>query len=220
MGVATAAQAQIGAGTLLLGGHAGYSQSTQEAPITSSSTSQELVRKNMSVSVAPVLGYFVADNLMLGLRGGFQQTRTVTPLYAVSVNSGTMTYRKIRDNVAREASWTVGPAARYYKFVGEQAAFYGELGAGYVQAETEQPNNQSTGSIEAEAKGFYGGLAPGLVFFPTPSIGLELSLRGLLYQQTKTNNKGSDYISTAKNFDAGVSFQDLRLGVSFYLGRK
>ncbi|OON70876.1 outer membrane beta-barrel protein [Hymenobacter sp. CRA2] len=225
LGAATAAQAQVGAGTWLLSGQASYSQTKQESTIVPGNSQQAEVNKVSQAVIMPLAGYFVTDNLLIGVRGGYEGQRQTSPQYAVSVINGNYTYRKVGEAVSKINALTIGPAARYYYFLGTQAAFYGELSAGYAKRSSEDPISNPyppgpSDPIRTEANGMYGYLAPGFTFFPVPSLGLELSLQGLNYQHLKIEAKDTPYKSTLSSFEAGVKLQDLRLGLSWYVGRK
>jgi hypothetical protein len=125
----------------------------------------------------PTIGYFVADNLALGLNGNVQ---------LVGGYSGQNTY-------------SVGPFARYYRFVGgsDKFALYGQGSIGYTHY---------SGGLDLG----YASITPGLAFFPIPRFGLEASLRGLSYSSNFNNTH---------SFDFGFSLQNIQLGAAYYFGK-
>ena len=72
---ATAAHAQtaIPAGTVSLGGSVGYYRHTTNAQVSGSNLSSESVSSQFQL--APSAGYFVADNLAVGLSLGYAATK-------------------------------------------------------------------------------------------------------------------------------------------------
>lgn len=54
-------------------------------------------------------------------------------------------------------------------------------------------------------------LSPGLVFFPTPLLGIEVSTGEIAYNHNKSLDQ--------KNFTANLNLSSIKLGLSFYLGR-
>ncbi|MCC2545801.1 hypothetical protein LJY25_05035 [Hymenobacter sp. BT175] len=225
------AQAQIGAGTILLGGSLGYSSQKTEGSLGFTNTN-ELLSKENRFSASPTAAYFLADNLAVGINLGYSRGTTIQNFYAVSLpGSPNPSVRLIGESEQVSRSFSVGPMARYYKFVGDKAAFFGQLGGGYRSSRSEitsppgvfgGTNQLTTGS------GFYGVLSPGFAFFPSDKFGLEVSLCGLGYQRL---NQETNYIapstpepnprkSTLSTFDAGLGLSSLQLGAAFYLGRK
>jgi hypothetical protein len=128
----------------------------------------------------PTIGYFVADNLALGLNGNLQ------------VMGGNANY-------ASQTSYSVGPFARYYRFVGgsDKFALYGQGSLGYAH----YSGGPNLG---------YASITPGLAFFPIPRFGLEASLRGLSYSSNFNNTH---------SFDFGFSLQNIQLGAAYYFGK-
>jgi hypothetical protein len=128
----------------------------------------------------PTIGYFVADNLALGLNGNLQ---------LLGGNS----------SVFGQNSYSVGPFARYYRFVGgsDKFALYGQGSIGY---------SHYSGGFNFG----YLGITPGLAFFPIPRFGLEASLRGLSY---------SSNFNDAHSFDLGLSLQNIQFGAAYYFGK-
>ncbi len=126
----------------------------------------------------PTVGYFVADNLALGLNGDLQ------------LQGG---------NAYGPNSFSLGPFARYYRFVGgsDKFALYGQGSVGY--------RHYSGGSDLG-----YVGITPGLAFFPIPRFGLEASLRGLSY---------SSNFNDTHSFDFGFGLQNIQFGAAYYFGK-
>ena len=128
----------------------------------------------------PSAGYFVADNLALGLNGDLLLQGGSAGYY------GPNTY-------------SVGPFARYYRFVGgsDKFALYGQGSLGY---------RHYSGGTDLG----YLAVTPGLAFFPIPRFGLEASLRGLSYSGN-FNNRHS--------FDFGFGLQNIQFGAAYYFGK-
>jgi len=128
----------------------------------------------------PSVGYFVADNLAIGLNGD------------LLLQGGTASYD-------RQNMYSVGPFARYYRFVGgsDKFALYGQGSLGY---------RHYSGGADLG----YVAITPGLAFFPIPRFGLEASLRGLSY----SGNFNRQY-----NFDFGFGLQNIQLGAAYYFGK-
>ncbi|QNH62189.1 outer membrane beta-barrel protein [Hymenobacter sediminicola] len=216
----TAAQAQISAGTVLLGGNLGYRQ--QKAKVGATNFRPAYEDRLRQISISPTAGYFVADNLVVGVQLNWQRDAHKYPaIVPVVINPGPGP--ATADVLYGESTMRrlqVGPFARYYKFIGSKAAFYGQLGAGYSVTNYEDEPPVYIGNSDTKISGFYGQLSPGVVYFPTPLFALAVSLRGLTYQHFAYSGEGyGSNDRTSSIFDAGFRLRDLRLGASFYLGR-
>lgn len=221
LAAAGAAQAQISTGTVLLGGSLGYQQQTSKVDANNYLPAYEEQWRKFNIS--PTAGYFVAENLVVGIRADWQQeTRKYPVIILTPVNPGpgpataTFLYGKA---ITRRLQ--VGPFARYYKFFGDKAAFYGQAGAGYSGVKNTQEQPDTPNGYEFQSSGFYGQLSPGFVYFPTRLFALEVGLRGLSYQ--RLTYSGDGYVGedpTSSAVDVGFRLRDLRLGASFYLGRQ
>ena len=208
------AQAQISAGTKLLSGSIGYSQQKRE---TSNNTpnSQPLELQNKQFNFTPGIGYFIADNLALGLQGNISLTKNEGYTYSGFPSGYNKTESKTR-------TLSGGVFGRYYKFIGEKVAVYGQLGGGYQNIYySNSLFGALTNSNANREQGFYAGLLPGIVFFPTDKIGLELTLRGISYNRLTIKDEEGPQTSkqVSSNFDFGFGLNDLNLGISLYLGR-
>ncbi|NVO32235.1 outer membrane beta-barrel protein [Hymenobacter lapidiphilus] len=207
------AQAQISAGTKLLTGSIGYSQQKTETDgVFNHSTENKFRQFNFSSNA----GYFVAENLALGVQvGAFSRKSESLSTDNISGNSSI--------NGFRERTLSGGVFGRYYKFIGEKVALYGQLGGGYqnVYSSNRLAVGPPSSTNNRRKQGFYGGLLPGIVFFPTNKLGLELTLRGLSYNSLteRVENGSQDIKITDQTLDFGFGLNDLNLGISLYLGR-
>lgn len=205
-GLASAAQAQtvLKAGTIQLGGNVGYARTSVETPVNSGgyyTTKQTNV--NSQFSVAPSVGYFVADNLAVGIDGAYQVNR-------YKQTQGYTSY----DEKAEQ--FRLGAFVQYYKMVSEQFGFTGTLGGGYQHFG--QPSNFN----DRATKGAYANLTPSIVFFPIPKLAIGASIGGINYAYTsfKTPSSFTDsdtYASSSFGADFGLS--QLLFSGTYYFGR-
>ena len=211
---AGAAQAQLSAGHILLTGSAGYSSEKDGVGDNS--------RIYSTGEVSPQAGYFIVDNLAIGVRlsyGGSSFERKM----------------KSQDTTWSEKNTTTaidfGPFVRYYKPVGEHAAFFGQLAAGFGSStekrEYSGPNFPGQPTFKDKKYSMLAaGLSPGFTFFPTDHFGLEVSMGGLMYSKSKLKDKPDNSTdtweddSTATSLEARFGLQDLRIGATWYLGGK
>lgn len=222
------AQAQTEAGKLLVSGQVNYYQSKGESTSTNPSGSVANAQqdsKQSSFNFAPQIGFFVADNLALGIRGSVGSGKTIETR---NDNGSPDTYHR-NDRIK---GVTIGPFMRYYKMLGEKIAFYGQLAGGY-QRQTQNNssyysgiNNEEYYSSEAKSTGGFATLSPGFVFFPTPKVGLELTVGSLSYTASKSESTfqsnqsyQTSYEGNSSSFGANFGLQYLAVGASFHLGK-
>ncbi|GAA3959073.1 hypothetical protein [Hymenobacter antarcticus] len=216
-------QAQsIAAGTISLGGGIGYSRSSNKVSGTSNNTAYSNEGITSQFSFTPTVGYFVADNLEVGLNLGytsyhqFYTTTKSSPVVVVAELDPTTTLR-------------VGPFVRYYKMLTEQFGLIGTLGLGYQNQRSQNYNNNNgpnSGIYDTKASGFYAGLTPGIVFFPIPKLGLSASMGSLGYGRLKYEHPSGgntqlfkDYESNISDFGANFGLNQLVFGGTYYFGR-
>jgi hypothetical protein len=130
-------------------------------------------------SLSPTIGYFIADNLALGVNGDLQ------------IQGDNSYYQG-------QTIYSVGPFARYYHFVGgsDKFALYGQGSLGYRHY-----SNNSDGRNQG-----YIGITPGLAFFPIPRFGLEASLRGLSYATDFDKSHVFDFGFSLQYIQIGASY--------------
>lgn len=215
---ALSAQAQIAAGTKLLSGSIGYSRQQQEQNVSLPSI-PTLEIKNQTAYFTPSAGYFVADNLALGISVGAVLNKSQGYYYLNSPYGPTYVPTE-----SKTRGLSGGVFGRYYTFIGEKFALYGQLGGGYQNIYTSgSTDNSFPRGADNRQEGFYASLLPGMVFFPTNKLGLELTLRGATYSRLTDkrdiSGSGVEVKNTTSNFDLGFGLNDLNLGISLYLGR-
>ncbi|RIY13027.1 hypothetical protein D0T11_04680 [Hymenobacter rubripertinctus] len=212
-----AAQAQLSAGTKLLTGSVGYNQIKQEIDSPFLPGNQKLEAKTALFNFNPSAGYFIADNLALGISAGVGLTKSNGYNYYNGQYGPVLVFSE-----SKERALSAGAFGRYYKFVGDKVALYGQVQGGYQNIYRPGVRyNSLPGGIGRRNEGLYAGLLPGIVFFPTNNIGLELTLRGAAYNRltNKPQNGSGEVKSTDTYFDFGFGLNDLNLGISLYLGR-
>lgn len=200
------AQTVIKAGTVQLGGAVGYARTTQDSPtVTASGYPITATYTDSQFQIAPSVGFFVLDNLAVGINGSYQITNHSTK----QSNGGSL---------PDITPWQlqVGAFVEYYKMLGEQFGFTGTLGAGYLRTDQGQPN------ISPNANGFYAGLTPGIIYFPIPKVGIGASIGTIGYSSQQTTVPG--VTSTSQKYDnssfrANFGLNQLTFSGSFYFGR-
>lgn len=151
--------------------------------------------KTNNFNFNPKVGYFVADNVAIGLEAGYNSFKKEV----AGVNT--------RDAYALEA----GVFARYYFLeLGKRFKTYTELGVGF--------GSQKDKIGDIKAKGFGAGLDLGINYFVTENIAISFGLANVLsYQHYK-----ADGAETESSFNADVNvfnnfFETAQFGLMFKL---
>ena len=164
----------IPAGTVSLGGSVGYFRHTQSQQLSVGQTGESVSSR---FQIAPAVGYFVADNLAVGLSLGYTATK----------NTYTNPYSNDITDLAPSISLRSGAYVQYYKMLTDQFGLVGALGAGYQYNSTTNTfrtaGNMSSG--ETKQEGCHANLTPGIVYFPIPKLGVSATVGSLSYSRLK-----------------------------------
>ncbi|MBJ6107624.1 hypothetical protein JAO73_01275 [Hymenobacter sp. BT523] len=232
-GVQAAQGQSIAAGTVSLGGNIGYSRTTNKQSSTYNrsgsggtySYSSESSTSQFSIALSG--GYFVADNLALGL--------------SVMHGSASSTYKNTSSlspqpvtlpDLAPNTTTRVGGFAQYYKMLSEQFGVVGTLGAGYLHNKANSYDNNGSGgsvAVSLQGNGYYADLTPGIVFFPIPKLGLSASIGSLALAHISNDPpeyagnstvRPAEYENTVTTFGANFGLDRLQFGGTYYFGRQ
>ena len=190
----------IPAGTISLGGNIGYNRQTESQNIPG--PGQVKVSRS-SFQIAPAVGYFLADNLAIGLDLSYgAQRNTLDPAPQGNLNAAT--------------TLRVGPYVQYYKMLSEQFGVLGTLGGGYARNVTPRYVGPTT-VVEEKTSGAYARLTPGVIFFPVPKFGISATIGFLGYDRTRPDNSSTDFKTTS--FGASFGLSQLNFGGTYFFGR-
>ncbi|MBD2723616.1 hypothetical protein [Hymenobacter armeniacus] len=228
-----AAQGQsIAAGTVSLGGNIGYSRTANKQSATYNQRSgggnytysSESTTSQFNLALSG--GYFVADNLAVGLSVAYIAASTIYK------NTSSTSPQPINlPDLSPNTNTRVGAFGQYYKMFGEQFGLVGTLGAGYQHTKNNTYDNGGSGApvaVSYVGNGYYADLTPGIVFFPIPKLGISASIGSLgfshlSFDQPEYPNsnvtKPSSYESTLSTFGANFGLNQLQFGGTYYLGR-
>lgn len=147
-------------------------------------------QKTTTFNVTPTVGYFVIDNLAVGLNLGYE------------VQKQDASYDFNQTAKLTNTVFSVIPSVTYFIEADSKAFPYISAGAGYAAIKTK------VASTETQNDNYFvwGGKA-GLAYFITPSIAIDL---GLNYQQLST--KYEETFSTAEN---KIIFKTLGASIGF-----
>jgi hypothetical protein len=210
------AQTAIKAGTVQLGGNISYSQQNSDTPqsiYTGSgyvNSTQHISMKYFSVS--PMAGYFLADNLAVGVRLLYNNNKSV---YSYDSNY-------VVGNEQRTSQLGVGAFVQYYRMFTEYFGLAGTLDAGYNH--TTQRFSSANSTNNRSGNGFSTALTPSVVFFPVPKFAIGASFGSLDYaystsKPTESSIGFNEGRSTASYFGANFGLSYVALNGTYYIGR-
>jgi hypothetical protein len=215
-GAATCVQAQnvIKAGTIQVGGNINYHQQTNESPYgyfngsgTTTTTQHSSIK---SFSIAPSAGYFVADNLAIG----------VNFLYSKTTENNSFDTSNLTGFNTRQTQTSIGPFIQYYHMFTDHFGLVGTLNATYNHYEQAYPDSSMPTTYKGN--GFGSTITPSLVFFPIPKFALGASIGGLSYTHTKNKamgNNGTTDMGSSSEFGAAIGISYLAFSGTYFFGR-
>ncbi len=148
-------------------------------------------RKNNTFAINPRLGFFVADNIAVGGKIGYQSTN-IEPVGGAET--------KIN-------GFTIGAFGRYYFTPANKFSVYGEFGVDYVTANVDDGTDP-----DVKSNGFNVGGGPGVSYFLSSNFALEATWGVLQYRTIKPDFDGAE---SQDNFDFGVNLDDINLGLVY-----
>ena len=143
--------------------------------------------KATGFEVAPSVGYFVTENIAVGVRLGFASNKqdVVEPIVGE----------------LKQTSIAAGAFGRYYFTPASKFSFFGELAAEYNNTKSE------LGPGEIKTNGFAVAVSPGISYFVSKNIALEAAFGILGYSSDKPDFDGAE---KTNNFAFGLDTRDIR----------
>lgn len=186
LAVTFSANAQTDKGNIMLGGNLSYDYSKVK----------DVDGASHSFEIVPSIGYFFGDNFAAGLGLGYGYYENVSGLSGIGASDQVHAFQ-------------VAPFARAYQGNGD-FKFFGQVSVPMAWG-TAKLNDQKIGSVET-----YGvAVSPGFAYFPTSKIGVELSVKGLYFENNSINPENGTKIS-ANSFGLNANSFAPKLGVQFY----
>lgn len=190
------ASAQLTKGHKLLGGSiSGYTNTIEN------SNGGDF--KHRAISVTPSLGFFVADNKMVGAQLGYSY----------------LNYNGIKGN-----AYTVGGFYRQYLPLNQKFYFYGEAALNLSTGKDDQ-STDAQGIRDVRRQSIAAYVTPGIAFAATRRFMIEATVNNLVgvsYQRTKTQYNGSNTTDKGNSFSLSsnvVSNTPVSVGFRFLLGK-
>lgn len=186
-------------GNFLLGSTIGFSTANSKVTqmVGDAGLANEERPSSVQLNVAPKIGYFLADNIALG----------------IGVDYTLNTIREAGEEKVKDSDLLFGPFARYYYPVGEDMAFLIEAGFGFGNATDILDIAGSQQRITTNIFAF--GIGPGFTVVSSESIGLEASVKYNYARSSFDTEIGGirqETITDTNQFDFSV-------GIQFYFSR-
>lgn len=194
------ANAQWNSGSIMVTGNLGFSSGSSNNE-TGATTTDLFSTSTFNVGVNG--GYFVADNLAVGLNLGFQNS-------------------SIKDEQADQTTTTnmmmYGVFGRYYVPYTEQFSMYANLGFGLANGSTEVDDNNNASNSDNSSLGV--GVGVGAAYFLNDHFFLDINYGVLGYSSTSsTSDPGGANESTnnASSFGLNLDWGALTFGMGILL---
>ncbi|MDK2770774.1 MAG: porin family protein [Flavobacterium sp.] len=138
--------------------------------------------------IAPKAGYFVSDNIAVGLQVGYTTTKYDTP-------------------DATDNTFSVGAFGRYYFTPASKFSLFGDLGFTYDNYDRE---SLAGFGYNGKGDGFTVAIKPGINYFLSNHFSLEASVAALSYETTKPDGG-----SSSDRFFVGGDWTNVSFGVIY-----
>lgn len=212
--------AQITKGTKMLGADIYGSMNSNNTP-SSTSNSVENVSRYMTLGITPSVGYFIKDNIALGLGIGYANTH--------SKNETILTTQQLKNlSISNNNSFNLNPYYRYYIGLSDKLYYFTNLSLNFSygigkgksyqldSAGNENNINKSTSS----SLGFGVSINPGCSYFATDKFALELTIGSLYYNFSKEKSTNpSGIVNQSINQWGGInlSMSSINIGFRYFI---
>lgn len=202
--IAMASHAQTEKGDNLIGGSLSISSSKTESPNS---------EKRNFYGINPSYAHFFSKNLAIGLITGAS--------YSKNSNKNFDSYYNLTSTrTSKQKSFSVGPMVRYYVNIVDKLKAFGQFSGtiGFVKTNEiyDGPYNYNL-TPDTKFTQYNAAIRPGLAFFPTKKLGLELGFSLLSYSKTDYDGKEPSNIwYETEAFDFGFNTFNPFLGFNFH----
>ena len=212
------ANAQILKGSIPLAGSVSFNNNSNSWK----DTLQSLTTNNLTYSVAPTIGYFITNNLAVGLGISYSYSKSLWEEHDGASNS--IKKITISDNLQ------FAPYLSYYIHLSDKAYVSINGSVGYTMPlsydnKTEYYSTTGTTVTENKKVNSYSinaNLAPGVLYFINNKFALKGSIGSLYYNYYHSQNNNVSYSNYQNSTTSGLNFNlsGVSLGVQYFLVRK
>lgn len=214
--IGPAANAQTEKGKQFINGSIGFTSNKNNQTVSSSPT-LSTEQKSEAFNILPRFGYFVADNLTIGLGAGYSRSKST--INSVNATSSAIV---LATQTAKQHVFSIEPFVRKYVDVADKFKFFGEFsfGIGFGKAVSHSAysapiNSNNEDSYKLTSYG--GALSPGFAFFPSKKWAIEFSFPLASYSKTKPKEVSNGLsIPTSETFTFATSSFNPSIGFNFH----
>ncbi|TNE31506.1 MAG: porin family protein [Bacteroidetes bacterium] len=192
------ASAQWNEGSIMATGNLGFSTGGTTDEAGNNSTE---VFSNSGFNIGITGGYFIQDNLAVGVGLGFINNSMTIEQTETDITSNTLTY---------------GVFGRYYVPYNDKFSMYGQLSIGLASGTETEKDNINDITTEANVSAFNAGLGIGLTYFVNDMFFLDASYGFLGYNSSSTTQDpggNNETTRTVSNFGLDLDLSSIAFGV-------
>lgn len=215
--------AQIQQGTWTATGSSSYSQFKRQ---NNNQADDQLSYNHAykSFQLRPSIGYFVTNNVEIGVFGGYSYSDQLLESFMPNVSTNSAKYEV--------ATYSAGLFTRAYKFIANNFAFYGQANVGYASSsiynlnEVEGTFHKYMDETDTDSQHLSVSILPGITFFVHDRISLNATYGVLSYSRSDNEHKRKEFIfgqASTHEFNSGshdlslnLSSDSFSLGLSYY----
>jgi len=164
--------------------------------------------KTFNFGLNPAVGYFIADNFMVGLGIGFD-------LESIKEKDGS------DESKSTTSAFNIGPFVRYYIMPTEKLGFFvnAGVGVGFGKIKNEITYDGTTVSNDKKLFGLGINVTPGIVIHITEKVAFEGTFGGLVFNSSsvKWTENDVDYKNNASGFALDVNPSAFTFGLGFHI---
>ena len=184
---------------------------------------EDVNSQGYNFKLSPMLGYAIADNMVVGLRGNYGRTHLRIDSASLSLGEGeTGTNISTDFYYALKHSYTVGAIWRQYIPLGRNKRF-----AIFNEVQVAVGGSQSKFATDSPIRGTFSrttdaglSVSPGIVAFASNIMAIEVNVgvMGVQYSRTKQVHNQVETGKTSTSYmNFSINLLSIGLGVSFYL---
>jgi hypothetical protein len=216
--ISSLAIAQVGKGTLMLGGNVGFNMAGETTNRTTNPAGVTIETRtigNNSWNFSPTVGYFLSDRNVLGLRLNLSST------FVHRRSNGTTQENVNASGLGSELFF------RHYYTITDNFFLFMEAGLGFATSsytdreDGDEPNQLVDGNYHKSTQMMIN-LGPGLAFFPSEKWGIDFTLNRFVAFRTQNDRverpNGSVTTQDRSFFSLGAGMMP-SLGVHYFFNR-
>jgi hypothetical protein len=179
--------------------------------ISSSKMKTSNFQKQNYYGINPNYAHFFSKNLAIGLNAGFSYSKNYDSNSDANFN---LTFER----TSKQKTFSVGPIVRYYIDIVDKLKAFGQFSGSIGFAKINEISTSNYNYLPSSKFTQYNGsIKPGLAFFPTKKLGIELGFSLLSYNKVDYDGQeplNSWYESDA--FEFGLNTFNPFLGFNFH----